>query len=449
MNLAGRCARALIICCGVLFAVSSQSAVAANLCVNHSGSGGCLTSITAAVNHAGANDVIHVAAGTYKEDVVIGKPLSLIGAGAGASIIDATGLPNGIFIDGYSHSGLAHVTVAGFTVENAQWEGILVVSASWVTLRDNNVSNDDKAGPVFTGNPGGCAGQPAFETDESGDCGGAVHLVGTSNSQISGSVMENSADGILISDETAESRDNLITKNTINNNPLDCGLVLASHPPVGSTGPYFAPHYGVDGNTISENIVTNNGVEVEGSGVGLFADANGPGKVSGNLIIGNVLSGNGIGGVAMHSHVGPAFGAPADDMNKNIIVGNFVFGNGADVGDTATPGTVGIQISSGGGGTPIEGTVIAANVIWDEDYDVAVDTPGAVTVELNNLYPSGMNVGVGNTCAYNGGPCTGSVDARFNYWGCKAGPGAAGCSTATGGAVQVVPWLRGPLAGLP
>ena len=44
--------------------------------------------------------------GTYKEDAVIGKPLSLIGAGAGASIIDATGLANGIFVDGFDNAGL-------------------------------------------------------------------------------------------------------------------------------------------------------------------------------------------------------------------------------------------------------------------------------------------------------------------------------------------------------
>lgn len=449
MHPAARFARVLAIFCGVLFAGFCSSAVAANLCVNPGGSGGCYSSITAAVSHAGANDVIHVGAGTYKEDVIIGKPLSLIGAGAGASLIDATGLSNGIFIDGYSHAGLEHVTVSGFTVENAQWEGILVVSASYVTLRNNNISNDDKAGPIFTGNPGGCPGQPAFETDESGDCGGAVHLIGTSHSEISGNVMENSADGILISDETGESHDNLITRNTINNNPLDCGLVMASHPPVGATAPPFATHYGIDKNTITENVVTNNGVQVEGAGVGMFSDGNGPGKVSGNLILGNVLSGNGIGGVAIHSHVGPVFGLPSDDMNGNIIVGNLVSGNGADVGDTATPGRVGIQISSGGGGTAIEGTVVAANVIWDEDYDVAVNTPGTVTVEFNDLFPGGMNVGVGNICAYDSAPCTGSADASLNYWGCKGGPGAAGCSTATGPSVSVAPWLRRPFGGLP
>ena len=54
------------------------------------------------------------------------------------------------------------------------------------------------------------------------------------------------ADGILISDDSAESRDNLIIRNVVTDNPLECGIVLASHPPVGSTPPHFARHHGVD-----------------------------------------------------------------------------------------------------------------------------------------------------------------------------------------------------------
>src|SRR5579863_28718 len=68
-----------------------HSAVAANLCVNPTGSSGCFAKITAAVAAAKALDRISVAAGTYKEDVVIGKPLSLIGANPASTIIDATG----------------------------------------------------------------------------------------------------------------------------------------------------------------------------------------------------------------------------------------------------------------------------------------------------------------------------------------------------------------------
>jgi hypothetical protein len=131
-------------------------------------------------------------------------------------------------------------------------------------------------------------------------------------------------------------------------------------------------------------------------------------------------------------------------MNGNIIVGNYIAGNLADTFDTATPGRVGININSGGGGSPVQGTIISQNVIRDEDIDIAVNTPGTVRVHLNDLLGSG--VGVGNICAFDGVACTGAIDAAENYWGCKAGPGHTGCTTASGPQVQVVPWLRAPVS---
>ncbi|WP_263354356.1 right-handed parallel beta-helix repeat-containing protein [Acidicapsa acidisoli] len=435
---------ALIVCCASLFAVICQIGMSATLCVNQGGSSGCYSKIQSAVSHASANDVIEVRAGTYKEDVVIGIPLSLIGAGAERTIIDATGLENGIFVDGYDNPGLRHVTVAGFTVENAQYEAVLVVSASDVTVRDNRMIDNDKFGPVFSPVASGCAGQPAFETDENGDCGGALHFIGVEGSIASGNLMTGNADGILLSDETAETHDNLIIHNTVKDNPLDCGIVLASHPPVGSTPPHFAPHFGVDHNTIAENISADNGVKVGGAGVGLFSDGNGPGRASDNVIIHNSLTGNGIGGVSLHTHVGPAFGAPADNMDGNMIIGNYVAGNLADVDDTATPGRVGININSGGGGSPVWGTIISQNVIRDEDVDIAVNTPGTVDAHLNDLL--GGHVGVANICAFDGAACTGHINVTENYWGCAAGPGWKGCTTTSGTNLLFTPWLHNPVA---
>jgi hypothetical protein len=426
-------------CCAFLFAVFAQPGAAATLCVNPAGSDGCYSTIQAAVNHAAANDVINVAGGTYEEDVVIGIPLALISAGDDKSVIDATGLPNGIFVDGLDHPGLHSVTIAGFKVQNALYEAVLVVSAADVTIRDSSFLNNDKFGPVFNPAAANCVGQPAFETDESGDCGGAVHLIGTVNSIVSGNLMTGNADGILISDETAESRGNLVVHNTVKNNPLDCGIVLASHAPVGSTGPFFATHYGVDNNTVAENLSADNGVQVGGAGVGLFSDGNGPGRVSGNVIIHNTLTGNGIGGVSLHTHVGPAFSAPADDMSGNMIIGNAISKNLADSADTATPGRVGININSGGGGSPVVGTVITQNEIWDEDVDIAINTPAQVDIHLNDL--RGGNIGVANVCAFDHASCAGTINATQNYWGCAAGPGRYGCTTTSGSSILVAPWL--------
>jgi parallel beta-helix repeat protein len=438
----------LIVCCAVMFVAICQTAVAGTLCVNPAGSHNCFTSIQTAVNHASANDIIKVEAGTYNEEVDIGIPLAIIGAGAKVATIDATGLAHGIFVDGYDHPGLKQVTITGLTVENALFEGILIVSASDITIQDNSVINNDTTpGLMFTGGATGCPGQPGngvYEDDETGDCGGAIHLVGTANSTISGNLITGNADGVLISDETAESHDNLLIHNTITNNPLECGIVLASHPPSGKTSPPYAPHFGVDHNTVAENISNNNGVKVGGSGAGMFSDGMGRGRVSDNVIIGNTLIHNGLGGVALHTHVGPAFGLPADDMSGNKIILNTIAANLADQADTATPGRVGININSGDGGSPVRGTVISQNVISDEDIDIAVNTPAEVDMHLNSLLGSG--IGVGDVCALDGSTvCTGTIDATENYWGCPAGPGEHGCTNISAPRILWIPWLQKPV----
>jgi parallel beta-helix repeat protein len=432
--------------------MTSSAALAKTICVNPTGSHGCFTKIQTAVNNASPNDVIQVWRGIYKEYVTIGKPLSLIGVGGDPSVIDATGLAHGIFVDGYDNAGLNDVTIAGLTVRNALFEGILVVSASDVTIRDSRVVDNDKSqGLEFTGSTTGCPDQPGnevYENDETGDCGGAIHLIGTVDSVLSDNYISGNADGVLISDETAESRNNLLIRNTIKDNPLECGIVLASHPPTGHDSAPFANHWGVDNNTIAENVSVGNGVQVGGSGVGLFSDGNGAGRVSGNVIIRNELTGNGLGGVALHTHVGPAFGLPADNMSGNMIIGNFISGNGADTDDTATPGTVGININSGGGGSPVLGTVISQNVIRDENIDIAVNTPAEVDLHLNDLL--GRKTGVEDVCAYDKSmACTGSIDATQNYWGCFAGPGGHGCTAVSGSDIRFTPWITSPISDSP
>jgi pectin methylesterase-like acyl-CoA thioesterase len=57
---------------------ASSLAVASTLCVHPNGGFGCKSTISAAVAAAAAGDTIVVAPGTYKEAVVITKPVSLV-----------------------------------------------------------------------------------------------------------------------------------------------------------------------------------------------------------------------------------------------------------------------------------------------------------------------------------------------------------------------------------
>jgi hypothetical protein len=163
----------------------------------------------------------------------------------------------------------------------------------------------------------------------------------------------------------------------------------------------------------------------EGAGVGIFDSIPGA-KNYGNVVIGNKLTNNGLPGVALHSHT------PGQNLNNNAIIANRISGNHADTDDAATPGPTGINIF---GVSPIIGTMVSQNVITDEAVDVAVNTPGYVDVHLNDLL--GKPVGLANLG-------TGTVDATENWWGCAAGPGAAGCSSVTGSNVFVNPWLTKP-----
>jgi nitrous oxidase accessory protein NosD len=70
----------LVVCLFLLFCGLSPIAGDATLCVSQKPNSGCpFTSINAAVAAASPGDVIQVSQGTYHEDVVIGKAVSLIG----------------------------------------------------------------------------------------------------------------------------------------------------------------------------------------------------------------------------------------------------------------------------------------------------------------------------------------------------------------------------------
>jgi len=415
--------------CAALTAALSLPAVASAACVNPGGTGGCFSSINAAVAATFPGGIVTVAPGTYKEDVVIGKPLSLIGAGASTTIIDATGLSNAIYVDGLDNHGLNNVIVTGFTLENANYEGLLVTNAASVMISRNTVTGNNL---LFDPKSETCPGQPPFETGEDFDCGEGIHIMGVSYSTITENVSANNSGGVLISDDTGATHDNLIASNVVKNNVYDCGITLASHAPgPGST----APHNGILRNVISNNTSQGNGTIGEGAGLGIFSDGSGIGLVSANIVTTNQLLDNGIPGVAFHSHVGPNFGLPADNLNGNYIIYNHISGNGADMGDTATPGPTGINLNSGMGGSPITGTVIWGNKIENESVDIAVNTPAKAAANFNSLLGGGT--GVANLGS-------GSVDATNNYWGCTAGPTSSSCSGISGPNVIFIPFLPFP-----
>lgn len=415
----------LLFLCGTL-----GTAVAATLCVNPGGKYGCMATIGAAVAAASPGDTIQVARGVYKEDVRITKSLSLVGQDHQQPVIDATGMPNGILVDGRSaapHTGVANVLISGFTIQNANFEGILVVNASDVTIVGNHVHDNDQSLDIGAGQ---CPGIPAFETNEGDDCGEGIHLIATSHSSVVRNESAYNAGGILLSDETGPTRDNLISGNNVHDNPYDCGITMASHGPALSSPVSF----GVVHNTIAHNISEHNGTQQPGAGAGVGIFAPFPGTTAArNVVIDNELFNNGMPGVALHNHAAAPAPAPAVDLNGNVIVGNHIFGNAADTADAATPGPTGINIYSV---APIYGTVISQNTIDNEAVGVAFKAPnGLLTVHFNDF--SINKIGLDNLGAA-------PVSAVENWWNCPAGPGANRCATVVGSNVTFSPWLTTP-----
>ncbi len=417
--------------CAALIGALCLPAVASASCVNPAGTGGCFSTIGAAVAVAAPGGIINVSPGTYKEAVVIGKPLSLIGTNPANTIIDATGLPNPVYVDGLDNPGLHNVLVTGFTLENANFEGVLVTNASFIVINNNHVIDNNNSLSVDTGT----CGIPDFEPGEQMDCGEGIHVMGVAYSTISGNLSTGNSGGILISDDTGQTHDNVFTNNNVHDNGFACGITLASHEPaIGST----APHHGIvttpspETNPSTMAPVFPEQVQVSGH---ILERAPDPASTAETSSSNNQLIDNGLPGVAFHTHVGPNFGAPADNLSGNYILNNHISGNAADTEDTATPGPAGINVNSGGGGSPITGTIISGNVIENEAVDIVINTPAKVDAYFNDLL--GGKIGVDNLG-------TGTVNAITNYWGCFAGPGATGCSTVSGPGVTFVPFLRIP-----
>ena len=76
--------------------VSAGSAHAVTRCVNLGGTGGCFSSVQAAINASSNGDVIDVAAGTYLEDLTLSKQLTLRGALAGVTACGRVGEPESV-----------------------------------------------------------------------------------------------------------------------------------------------------------------------------------------------------------------------------------------------------------------------------------------------------------------------------------------------------------------
>jgi hypothetical protein len=99
------------------------------------------------------------------------------------------------------------------------------------------------------------------------------------------------------------------------------------------------------------------------------------GAVYDNTIIANSMSGNGIGGVTIHSHI------PGQYFAGNKVVANNIGTNNL-LGDYGDPGTTGVYLGSA---SPLSVTV-ALNVIHGNQYGIFAAGPMTVVGKSFNLF---------------------------------------------------------------
>jgi nitrous oxidase accessory protein NosD len=358
--------------------------------------------IQSAVNAARPGSTVVVCKGTYHEQVVLNKPLSLQGQRA---TIDQAGVTPAFQV---TLPGLGTQTIfagvvmvssgirfTGFKVTHAQGEGILAAGlgseVTGISISHSSVVHNDLGFGVPNSPYFQCAAQGAVP----GDCGEGVHFIGVAYSAIKGNLIADNAGGVLLSDDTGPTHNILVANNVVTGNATDCGITVPGHNPnaLSATGQRQPSVAGVYDNVIRGNVVTNNGLKGEGAGV-LFANATAGTASYNNLVQGNYIAGNGLSGVTMHAHtIQPG---QFEDLNGNRVIGNRIGKNNID-GDTldcppnstCTPQdlrTTGVLVFSGG--TPVT-TTIAFNHIFNNAIGIwlskAVTARGLRTNTFRNV----------------------------------------------------------------
>ena len=226
--------------------------------------------IQSAVNAAPAGGTVVVCPGTYHEQVVISKPLTLTGKQA---TIDQTGVtptfqvtlppPTGtqtIFAAVVMESSWINFT--GFRVQHALGEGIIAAGllgpVSHIVISRNSVVDNDLGGPT----------QPTyFECLASGavpgDCGEGVHFAGgVAYSVIRDNFIAHNSGGVLLTDDIGPTHNNVVQGNVVTDNVADCGITVPGHNPmaVNAAGVPQPSVAGVYRNAILDNVLTGNGV---------------------------------------------------------------------------------------------------------------------------------------------------------------------------------------------
>jgi hypothetical protein len=348
----------------------------------------CAT-IQHAVDETVANSTIEVAAGTYEESqILVDKPLSLFGAGAGQTIVDGTA--TGQAKDGllrFDSPAVGDIAVGGFTFKGANGEN---ADGEAVAMRFSEIP----AGSQVT----------------------VSNNVLLTNETLDPALGEDWSLGIYVSNSAAEFE---IQENLFEG--MWQGILAEK-----STGPKNLAH-----NEFANLVANDDGVDIwPGEGILLLAVGHngGEGEQVSSLqeVFGNSFHGYAGLGVAVQSGHHSATPSTPNSFSDVVVSGNDIDLAGATFPETGRP-LAGVVLKTRPGST-IEDAAVVGNTISVTAPGNDIGLEGGVSdavVQGNRL--SGSPVAGLDTFV-----ATGPVDAIDNWWGCNAGPSAPGCVTQVG-----------------
>ncbi|MCK5112757.1 MAG: right-handed parallel beta-helix repeat-containing protein, partial [Thermoplasmatales archaeon] len=197
----------------VIFPIVNCIASGNTIYVDDSG-GADYTSIQAAIDAASSGDTVYVYSGTYNENVVISKNLTLTGENKDTTIID--GGKNGHTLYAYGTlSNKIETHISGFTIRNAGGLGYDCIALSYVNtgnINNNKIMNSDESDGIQLDH---CNDVTISDNTVSNNEGSGVSLTLSDNNIIHNNVIQSNQKGMYI---YYFSNSNEIYENTITGN---------------------------------------------------------------------------------------------------------------------------------------------------------------------------------------------------------------------------------------
>jgi parallel beta-helix repeat protein len=331
--------------------------------------------INEAINNANPYDAIFVGFGRYFENVVIDKPLTLIGEDIEKTVIHGTGSGRGIYINGQSDVTIQNLNITGFhygihirysssitvssnTILDNNYGIVLTISEN-TAITENTVSLSDLWGIYLSSSSGNTVaentvtgGQYGIQLDNSGDntligntftevANRGITLSSSGGNTVTGNMVTGSQYGINI----GHSEGLTVTFNTV----IDSGIDL-----------YYSGDSTLIGNTVTEanirlyssggcTLTENTVMTTDGSyGIHIYYS-------NGSTFVRNTVTGSYFGIIVAYSN--------SSMVTENTIT---IFGygihmrysdDGTVTGNAVTGGYYGIRLDDSGGITVTENTV--------------------------------------------------------------------------------------------